>query len=74
MFATVNVEVYIRKGLGPETVRKVFEQAYDDLPEDTQPEDITRMAITDTERYLYSTEDFPVYGKNWTIGECFLNA
>lgn len=67
MFVQLEVEVEIIKGLGPETITKNFPYAYDDLPDDTELHDIRAMAKEDCETYLRSTEDYPVYGKNWTI-------
>ncbi len=67
----INVVVDIRKGLGPEYVEKVFSQAYDDVPQEITWDELKKWAIEDTERYLFSTDDYPIYGKNWIIKGCY---
>ena len=62
-----NVAVSIRKGCGPEWITKNFTQAYDDVPEDVTEDEVKKWAIADTEKLLYNSEDFPLYGKNWTV-------
>jgi len=67
----VMVEISLRKGNGPEWVRKTYEQAYDDLPPEMEDYEIKKMAIADTERQLVNSEDYPWYGKNWIIEGAF---
>ena len=62
-----NVEVKIRKGLGPESVVKSFTQAYDDVPMEVPEDEVKKWAIADTEKQLYNSEDYQLYGKNWVI-------
>jgi hypothetical protein len=67
MMAQLVVEVQIRKGLGPEMMTKNFDVGFDDLPEETTWSEIKDMARREVESQLMRSEDFPVYGKNWTI-------
>ncbi|MEM1323647.1 MAG: hypothetical protein AAGG75_25525 [Bacteroidota bacterium] len=66
-----NVEVEIRKGLGPEWVTKNFIQAYDDVPEEVPESEVKKWAVADTEKALYNSEDYPWYGKNWIIVDVY---
>lgn len=66
-----NVEVELRKGLGPETVTKNIEQFYDDVPEDVPEEEVRQWAINDTNDFMYKSEDYPLYGKNWQVIEVY---
>lgn len=66
-----NVEVELRKGLGPEWVTRSFAQAYDDVPDEVTEDEVKKWAVADTERQLYNSEDYQLYGKNWIIGEVY---
>jgi len=67
MMIQLEVEVCIRKGLGPDFIAKNFPVAYDDLPEETTHDEIYQIAKFDVEQVLYKSEDFKEYGKNWEI-------
>lgn len=67
MMRQLEVEVIIRKGLGPEYITKNFPYGFDDLPEDTTDFEIKEMAKYQVETYLRNTEDYRAYGKNWEI-------
>lgn len=67
MIVALEVEVKIRKGLGPETITRHYPVGYDDIPEETTKQEIEDMAKKDVEEYLSGTEDYPKYGKNWEI-------
>lgn len=69
--AEFNVEVLIRKGLGPDWIRKNFPVGFDDVPEDLTESDLRQMAIRDVESKLYNSEDYKDYGKNWKIIEVY---
>lgn len=69
MMAEFNVEVLIRKGLGPEWVHKNFPVGFDDVPEYLTKYDLRQMAKREVESKLYNSEDYRSYGKNWKIIE-----
>lgn len=66
-----NIEFSIRKGLGPDWFDKNISVGLDDLPEDLTDKEIENMAINEAESYLYKSEDYPLYGKNWFIKEVY---
>lgn len=66
-----NVLFDIRKGLGPDSFEKVIVVAFDDIPEDMEEVDIISMAKKEAETRLYSSEDYPLYGKNWILKEIY---
>lgn len=61
------VEVQVRKGLTEETVTKLHEFGYDDLPEDMAWNDVAKMARAEVERYYENLIDDRPYGKFWEI-------
>lgn len=63
------VEVSIRKGLGPEWVTKNFPVGFDDVDPGVPEYHLKQMAIREVESKLYNSEDYPYYGKNWSIIE-----
>lgn len=67
MMIEVTVEVSVRKGLGPEWAQRFFPFGYDDLPEGTTKAEVQEMARRDVESQLYNSDDYRLYGKNWTI-------
>lgn len=67
MMVQIEVEVMIRKGLGPEHINRNFSVGFDDLPEETTNYEIEQMAKAEVEQQLRNTEDYPIYGKNWKI-------
>ena len=69
MLYTLNVSVSICKGLGPDMVERVFTQGYDDVDEEVTEEELKKWAVSDTEKELCSSEDYPLYGENWIIEE-----
>lgn len=71
MLRVFNVLFSIRKGLGPEWLDKYIVVAFDDLPEDTSEWDVRQMARNEAELRLYNSDDYPVYGKNWTFKEVY---
>lgn len=67
MFVEIEVEVIIRKGLGPDHFRTCISVGLDDLPEETTRDEIKKMAKAEVDQKLMNTEDYPVYGHNWEI-------
>lgn len=67
MMAILEVEVRIRKGFGPDYKIKNIPIGFDDLPDDTSNEEIKDMAKMEVDSLLRSSEDYPLYGKNWEI-------
>ena len=67
MLIALTVEVSIRKGMGPDFFLKHFDVAFDDLPNDIDRIEVERMAKMEVEQYLFQTDDYPVYGKNWEV-------
>ena len=63
----LEVEVKIRKGLGPDYIMKSIPVFFDDLPEGTTKYEMESMAAREIDEQLSKTEDFPQYGKNWEI-------
>ena len=66
------VHVYIRKGLGPGSFEKIFYFGYDDVPQDVEVWQMKQWAHNDAEKELMSSEDYRLYGRNWTIGDIIL--
>jgi hypothetical protein len=69
MEAHFAVHFMIRKGLGPEYKEKVIEVGLDDIEPDTSDAELKSMAKLEAESYLSKSEDYPLYGKNWYVGE-----
>ena len=69
MEAYFNVIFEIRKGLGPDTFLKTIAVGFDDLPPDTTDYELRQMAILEAESYLYKSEDYHLYRKNWKVAE-----
>lgn len=59
----------IRKGLGPDWFDKNISVGLDDLPDGFSEAEIINMAKIEAEQYLYKSEDYHLYGKNWIFKE-----
>lgn len=66
------VSLEIRKGISNTWVAKTYSHFYEGIDESVPEIRVKKWAIRDTENYLYNTEDYPVYGKNWKIKEVTL--
>ena len=67
MMYNFNVEVSIRKGLGPEWVSKFFDVGFDDVDNDVPIEEVKKWARNEVESQLRDSEDYRLYGENWVI-------
>lgn len=68
---TFEVLFSIRKGLGPESFDKTISIGLDDLPGELSENEIRDMAKAEAESFLYKSEDYYWYGKNWMFKEIY---
>lgn len=61
----------IVKGLGPENFEKAITVGFDDIDPETSEAELRQWAIREAEGQLYNSDDFRVYGKNWTLIEVY---
>lgn len=66
---TFEVLFSIRKGLGPDWFDKNISVGFDDLPNDLTKYELREMAKIEAESFLYKSEDYFLYGKNWVLKE-----
>lgn len=69
MMQEVVVNYQQRRGLGPRWNHKIYVTAFDDLPPETENWEIYDMARREFIESMHRSEDFPLYGENWIIGE-----
>lgn len=69
MIQEVIIHYQLRKGLGPEWVEKEYYTAFDDLPSDIERHEIYSMARREFLETRYKSDDYPLYGENWILGE-----
>jgi hypothetical protein len=67
MMYQYEVEVSIRKGLGPEWVNKNFPVVFDDVEEGVSELEVKEWAKREVNSLLYNSDDYRHYGKNWII-------
>jgi len=63
----VEVTVKIRKGLGPETLTKIFVIILDADPDKITARELIARAKAEMDSLLRKSEDYKHYGKNWEI-------
>ncbi len=61
------VEVEIRKGLGPDLAHRTVSVGLDDIEPGTSEDEIRSMVESEVDDQLRRSEDYPLYGKTWRI-------